>query len=63
MIEWNGTERRSRLWSDWNGPIDTAILTGTTVDRDRNDRGPGPERPWTGKMVDLIDDCIVKYSA
>ena len=27
------------------------------MDRDRNDRGPGLERPWTGKMVNLTPDC------
>ena len=59
MIEWNGTERRSWLWSDSNGPTDIAILTRTTVDRDRNDRGPGAERPWTGKMVNLTADGTV----
>ena len=29
------------------------------MDRDRNDRGPGLERPWTGKMVNLTPDWTV----
>ena len=29
------------------------------MDRDRNDRGPGLERPWTGKMVNLTTDWTV----
>ena len=32
------------------------------MDRDRNDRGPGLERPWTGKMVNLTPDWTVIYA-
>ena len=53
MNELIGMERWSRLWSDWTWPTETAILTGTTVERDRNDLKPRAERLGTGKIVTL----------